>query len=141
MLLFKLTGFFMIIFATSAIGALKSNSLNQRCKKLSSLYKGIEQLKQRIRLHGGEAEFLLKQSFEEYPINSSNLTDEDIEIVEEFLKGIGMSDTEAEAERCEIYKNLIKQKSLEAQNKYSQLGKLYRNIGIMSGIFICIFLL
>ncbi len=140
-LLFKIFGFFLIIFTTSALGFLKSNQLNLRFKKLQDIQKGICTLKERIRMGGGEIERLLRLSFTEYPINYTHLEKGDIEILEEFFKTAGMSDTKAEYERCELYINLLKSKSEEANKNYRETGRLYRNIGFLSGIFICIFLL
>ena len=131
-LLFKLTGFVLIIFTTCSIGFLKSAELGSRHKKLQSIQKSIIELKERIRMGGGEIDRLLRLSFPEYPINYNHLEKEDIEI---------LSDTKTEYERCELYINLLKNKTEEANSKYRETARLYKNIGLLSGIFICIFLL
>lgn len=140
-LLFKITGFLMIIFTTSAIGFLKSNELNLRYKKLCRIQKSICDLKERIRLHAGEIDRLINLSFGEYPINYQYLEKDEREILEEFFLGLGMSDTDAEYKRCELYIDLLKGKTNESRQKYLELNRLYKSIGVFSGIFICIFLL
>lgn len=140
-LLFKVIGFIFIIFATSAIGFLKANSLNLRCKKLSKIYSCIADLKERIRLHQGEITILLNQSFGQFPLNYTHLLPDDIILLEDFFKNIGMSDTKTEYERCELYMSLLSHKTDEAKKEYSELNKLYKSMGFLSGLFICIFLL
>ncbi len=140
-LLFKISGFILIIFTTFSIGFLKSNGLGSRYKKLESIQKGISELKERIRLGSGEIDRLLTSSFREYPINYSYLEKGDIEILNDFFSNVGLSDTKAEYERCEIYINLLKNKIEEANTKYRETARLYKSIGLLSGIFICIFLL
>lgn len=140
-LLFKVTGFLLIIFTTSAIGFIKSEELNLRYKKLCSVEQGIHSLKERIRLQGGEIDRLIHLSFQDYPINYSYLEKDDCEIIKDFFKNIGMSDTEAEYKRCELYINMIKGKADEALKKHRELSRLYKSMGVMSGIFICIFLI
>lgn len=141
MLLFKILGFLMIIFTTAAIGFSKSAELFWRHKKLCSIRKGITVLKERIRLCAGETDRLIEQSFETFPLDYSYLEKEDTEIVDEFFKTLGMSDTTAECERCELYITLLEERIKEAEKRYREQGKLYRSIGIMSGIFVCIFFL
>lgn len=140
-LLFKISGFILIIFTTFSIGFLKSSGLGSRYKKLESIQKGISELKERIRMGSGEIDRLLTSSFHEYPINYSYLEKGDIEILNDFFSNVGLSDTKTEYERCEIYINLLKNKIEEANAKYRETARLYKSIGLLSGIFICIFLL
>ncbi len=141
MLLFKILGFLVTITATYSFGFLKSNELKLRWKKLQHIIKGLSALKEKIRTNMGEIESLLTSSFNEYPINYRHLENSDIELLEEFFSGIGMSDTKTEYERCELYINLLSAKAEEAGQNHKELGKLYRNIGLFSGVFICIILL
>lgn len=140
-LLIKIAGFVLIILATSAIGFSKANQLNLRHKKLCNLIKEISVLKEYIRLHGGEAETLFKKCFSEYPVNCSFLNKGDIEITEDFFENIGLCDTKTEYERCELYIDLLKLRANDAKASYDQLNRLYKSIGVLSGILICIFFL
>ena len=138
-LLFKITGFILVISTSAFIGFLKSGELFLRYKKLNKIQKNIADLKQRIRLHGGEINNLILLSFEEFPLDYLHLQKCDIEILNDFFANIGMGDTKSEYERCELYINLLKAKADEAKSKYQELGRLYKTIGLFSGIFICIF--
>lgn len=140
-LLFKISGFCLIIFTTTAIGFFKANSLNLRHKKLCSIHNGIANLKEHIRLHSGELDRLLKISFESYPISYIGLQKEECVLIDDFFQNIGMSDTTAEYERCELYMSLIKSKADEVKNQYKELNRLYKSLGFLSGLFICIFFL
>lgn len=140
-LLFKILGFILIIATTFSIGFLKSSELGIRYKKLQSIQKGIGELKERIRMGGGEIDRLLASSFHQYPIDYCSLEKDDIEILNDFFSNVGLSDTKSEYERCEVYINLLKDKIEEANAKYRETARLYKSIGLLGGIFICIFLL
>ena len=140
-LLFKICGFSLIVLATTMIGFKKSGELKLRYKKLCNIQKGLNNLKERIRLQNGEIDRLIKLSFGEYPINSDYLENDEYDMVEEFFKNIGMSDSDSEYKRCELYISLIKTKADEALTKQNELSKLYKSMGVMGGLFICILLL
>lgn len=137
--LFKLSGFGLILFTTSILGFLKSESLNLRLKKLVSLKTAITDLKQRIRLTDTEIDKLISVSFKNVKDIYANLEKSDAEIVENFFNDIGMSDTEAEINRCELYISLLDNRITDAEKKYRELSKLYKSIGFWGGAFICIF--
>lgn len=139
--LFKLSGFTLIIITTYIAGYLKSNSLNLRRKKLIAIKSAINDLKQRIRLSHTEIDKLISVSFKDILDIYSNLEKRDIEIIKDFFNDIGMSDSKAEYERCELYISLINTQIAEAEKNYTELSKLYKSIGFLSGIFICIFFL
>ena len=137
-LLFKLTGLIFIITACASVGFLKANNLKIRADKLLSLHKGVTRLKELIRLGGGEIEQLIAQSFEEYPIDYGHLEMADCEITEGLIREIGMLDSNSAYTRCEICLTMLQERQTEAEKKYRELGKLYKSIGALSGIFICI---
>jgi hypothetical protein len=139
--LFKLSGFTLIILTTYIAGYLKSNSLNLRRKKLIAIKSAINDLKQRIRLSHTEIDKLISVSFKDILDIYSNLEKRDIEIIKDFFNDIGMSDSKAEYERCEVYISLLNTQIAEAEKNYTDLSKLYKSIGFLSGIFICIFFL
>ena len=139
--LFKLSGFALIIIATYITGSLKSNSLNLRRKKLIAIKNAINNLKQRIRLSNTEIDKLIAVSFESIPDIYKDLETRDCEIIADFFKDLGMSDSKAEYERCEVYIQLLTTQITEAEKNYTELSRLYKSIGFLSGIFICIFFL
>jgi stage III sporulation protein AB len=120
---------------------MKSNALNMRKKKLINIKNAITDLKQRIRLSHDEIDKLIAVSFKNISDIYSNLEKNDHEIIKNFFKDIGMSDTKAELERCELCISLLNTQIAEAEKNCVELGKLYKNIGLLSGIFICILFL
>ena len=88
-----------------------------------------------------EIDKLIEVSFKNVSDIYSNLDKSDCEIVKNFFKDIGMSDAKSEYERCELYISLLNTQIAEAEKNYTELGKLYKNIGFLSGVFICILLL
>lgn len=139
-LLFKLSGFILVILTTTAIGFLKSNTLNIRYKKLCNLKGAICDLKQRIRMGCGEIDKLVSISFKD-STDYYGLEKNDIKLIETFFEEIGMMDTESECERCDIYISLLDTQIISAQKNCHELGKLYKSVGFMSGLFFCIFFL
>lgn len=140
-LLFKTIGFALIIFTTSAIGFSKAQSLSLRHKKLCKLISEISLLKEHLRLHGGEKETLFKKCFSEYPVSHAALNKDDIQTLDDFFNNMGSSDTKTECERCELCLNILKTQADEARDKERELARLYKNIGVLSGVLICIFFL
>ena len=137
--LFKLSGFGLILLTSCISWFLKSESLNLRLKKLVSLKTAITDLKQRIRLTDTEIDKLISVSFKNVKNIYANLEKSDAEIVENFFNDIGMSDTEAEVNRCDLYISLLDDRITDAEKKYRELSKLYKSIGFWGGAFVCIF--
>ena len=148
--LFKVLGLLMIFCASTLAGFLKSMHLRKRYKTLCEIYRSMSDLKERIRLGSGEIGRLIRLSFDGgtvdysvgvFKINSPWLESGDITLLNDFLKDIGMSDAESECERTELYMNMLNKKCSEAEKKCGELCKLYSTLGILCGIFICIFFL
>ena len=74
-------------------------------------------------------------------INQSYLTAEDITLLREFFSDSGMGDIDSEYERTLAYAQLIKLQYDTARDDCSKLCRLYKSLGALFGIFICIFLL
>ena len=99
---------------------------------------------------GGEIERLVYLCFEEDTasilegkaiINTMYLEKADVEILEEFFRDLGMSDSDSEYERTGLYMSIILKISDEAEKKCGELCRLYSSLGILCGLFICIFFL
>lgn len=139
------------VFSVSALGGfLKSAMLKKRYKKLCGIYRSMSELKERVRMGAGEIERLVALSFDKGAVfiengkpetDPSYLEREDKELLEEFLCNLGMSDSESECERIGVYMALIEKKCEEAEKRCGELCRLYNALGILCGIFICIFLL
>ena len=150
MWLFKVSGMFLIFAVRTASGFLKSSALKKRAEKLLSFSRSAAELGERIRSGGGEIKELLTVCFSEgllkfggdgYSVDDSFLKQEDTALIEEFFGVLGMSDAYAEYERTLAYSELIKARQELADAEYRQQSRLYRSLGFLSGIFICIFFL
>lgn len=110
----------------------------------------MSDLRERIRMGAGEIERLVNVSFEDgavfvadgkTQIDGRYLEKEDAALLEEFFRDLGMSDSEAEYERTGLYMSLIEKRCGAAEKRCGELCRLYSTLGILCGIFICIFLL
>ncbi len=149
MLLFKALGLVTLFFACSAQGFLKAQSLKKRAEKLALAEKGLSQTAEFIRGEGCEKERLVSRCFTEemviigsqgVVVNGAFFEGEDILLMEEFFSGFGMGDVEGEYNRTRLYTQLIKKQKEQAQENAQRLCRLYRSLGVLSGIFLCIFL-
>lgn len=74
-------------------------------------------------------------------INTMYLEKAETDILEDFFRDLGMSDSESEYERIGLYMALTEKKCDEAEKKCSEMCRLYSSLGVLCGIFICIFFL
>lgn len=141
MLPFKIIGFILIVLTTTLFGFFKANALVVRYKKLCIIKSAIIDLKQRIRLSHLEIEKLIALSFKNIPDYKNGLNKSDIEILDSFFKNLGISDTKAECEKCELCIYNLETQISAAEKDNIELNRLYKSVGFFSGIFICIFFL
>lgn len=150
MLTLKILGLLTIFSVSSILGFLKSSVLYNRSQKLLDFLKGMDFLAERIKMNSGEISELLKISFKEglltktdneISVNSDYLKKEDISPINEFLNNLGMGDIKSEYERIKAYKTIIKLQYETARNDCLNLCKLYKTLGVLTGVFLCIFFL
>ena len=150
MLILKVLGLLTIFTVSCVLGFLKSSALNKRAGKLLDFLKGMDFLGERIKMGASEITELLKISFKEelityeesgFFVNNDYLKTEDIEPINEFLAKLGMGDTNSEYERIKAYKAIIELQHKAAESDCLNLCKLYKTLGVLTGVFICIFLL
>ncbi len=139
-LIFKFIGLLLIIVVSAAIGFAKSGELYQRCKKLEIFKKCILEFKERLRLSYGELDRIKDKCFKT-PIDYSGLYNSDSEIIESMFREIALLDREGAYNRCLLAIELLEKQQAEAESQYKDLGKLYKSIGVLGGIFICIIFL
>ena len=148
--LFKLAGLITVFSACSLAGFFKSFALKKRHKKLLGLYRSMSDLRERIRMGAGEIERLVALSFSEDTVSLQNgkalintmyLEKAETAVLEEFFSDLGMTDSESEYERIGLYMALTEKKCGEAEKKCGELCRLYSTLGVLCGIFICIFFL
>lgn len=146
--LFKAVGLCLVFSASASAGFLKAYKLTVRVKRLDFFYRGISDIRERIRVGTGETERLLNICFGNavtfggsVGINAAGLEKEDAEIITEFFENIGMSNSEAEYERAGVYMELVRNQREKAEKRRAELSRLYRSLGISVGAFLCIFFL
>mgnify|MGYP002523828656 FL=1 len=148
-ILIKITGLALVLAVSTAIGFLRAAALKTREKRLFGLYLCMCDLKERIRLENDELRDVLKKSFNGqvsetdggFKISVNGILPEDEKLINEYFSSAGMSDPDAEYERAQLYASLVKKQHSAAAANSAQLCKLYKTIGFMAGIFICIFLI
>lgn len=150
MWLFKTLGLLIIFSVCSGIGILKSENLRKQSCDLTEFIKSFSQLSELVRIGNYEIDELSSICFNkslgffekhEFIINCSSLTETQNKIIKEFFEGFGFSDAKGEYNRAELYINMLKSEQKQSLSKYSAVGSLYRSVGFMSGLIICIFLL
>ena len=147
--LFKLFGSLMVIAASCAAGYMKSYELRQRGRRLTELCRGLSSLKERMRMGCGEIERLVTESFENgiikanggFTVDGRWLDKKDVSLIHEYLTDIGMTDSDSEYNRSELYIKLLSKNRDEAEEKCAELCRVYNAAGLLGGIFICIFFL
>ena len=146
--LFKTLGLITILSTCSLAGFFKSFALKKRHKKLLGVYRSMSGLRERIRMGTGDIEHLVHLSFDSNTvgidsgkavINTMYFEKSDTVVLEDFFRDLGMSDSESEYERIGLYMTLTYKKCDDAEKQCSKLCRLYSSLGILCGLFICIF--
>ncbi len=150
MLALKALGLLTVFSVCTSAGFIKSATISRRAKKLSDFYRSICSLAERIRVGSEEILRLIEICFDKslcgisenkIIIDESYLSPDDIKLLYELFEGIGMGDSVSEYNRISSYGRLIKIQCERAGSDTAQLCKLYKSLGALGGIFICIFLL
>lgn len=148
--LFKFTGLLLIFCTFSASGFIKAAALNKRTEKLAEISRSLNKLAGYIKAEKGELGKLIALCFNfdilhtensDYKLETAYLEKEDIEILNEFLKNLGIQDSESEYNRTVMYSELLAKQHSAAEKKSLSLCRLYRISGVLCGLFICIFLI
>ena len=97
----------------------------------------------------GEIERIVTESFENglikadggFTVDGRWLDKKDVSLIHEYLTDIGMTDSDSEYNRTELYIKLLSKNRDEAEEKCAELCRVYNAAGLLGGIFICIFFL
>ncbi len=68
------------------------------------------------------------------------LRQEETKTIEEFFEGLGMGELSAQVKRCEGYAAVFSECYREAKQEYTEKSKLYKMLGLFSGLSIAIIL-
>ena len=138
-MLFKIAGLITILLTCTAIGFLKSLALKGRFESLLYIKNSLLKLKEKLRLHSGDKSKLLNDCFTVPPQTIPHLDNDDKALLNDFLHGLGKGDTTQEIERCVAFLNLFETKTNDAKADFNNRQKLYKTLGFLGGIFLCIF--
>lgn len=142
--MFKWIGIIIVVLSSALFGFYKAATLRFRAKRLLSICLFIEELGVRIRM-GEEMKSIISAIgrsagfyAEGYEISflTDNLTKTDIKLAEDFIKGLGMGDVEAELKRCKTYTELFSREFRDAEKQMKEKGDLYGKLGVFGGIVI-----
>lgn len=135
----KITGLIFILITCTAAGFSKALLIKCQHENLIALKSGILKLKEKIRLHSGNKSNLINECFPAAKLEG--LTPNDKQLFNEFIESLGTGDTLQEIERCGAYAALFESRIKDTKSEADEQQKLYKTLGFLSGLFICIFLL
>ena len=138
-MLFKVLGLLSLVVSGTALGFYKSYLLFQRQKQLLEICNGLERLALLITSSVKDLDLLFKESFKGEKIDTFGLLNRDKEILENLISSIGISNRKSEYDNVILCKNLLEKQFLEAKEEHNSLSKLYRSLGFLGGLFLCIF--
>ena len=161
-MLVKLIGALVIFSACTYLGMRRSNELKGRCNALKNISAALLQLETEISFSAND----LKRAFlniekntrtrglfkdaaeriEKYGIkkawtyavlnNPMPLTEADRELVLMLCAKLGMTDSKNQLKHTAYIRELVNAQQSAAENEYARLGKMYRNGGLLAGLFI-----
>ena len=145
----KFLGLFVIFSVCALFGLFKATTLKERAARLGFYQKSATLLAERVRADSRELSLILPICFEdsvklscgEITFDTAHLKKEDIALLNEFFGALGRLDRQAEYERISLFCGLLETARLSAEREYALSGKLYRTLGALLGIGLCIFLI
>ena len=145
----KALGLLFILLTCTFAGFLKAHSVSKAHENLRRVTTATRELAARIRL-GGEIGELISLTFGEGIVdytskginfNRKALKESELKILEELFSDIGMRDSAAEYDRTLSFAELLDKRYSEQSGDCKELCRLYKSVGLLSGIFLCIFFL
>ncbi len=152
MLLMKILGAILLCLTGTAIGTNALSRLKKRTDALEWYYKAAAQIGSRIggtaaelydiinTIYGKEHYLRLAKPFK-IEFNNESLNREDLRTLSEFFGQLGSGGIEAEIKRCEMYSNILKDRYKKALEEYTQKSKLYKMLGLFSGLTVAIIIM
>lgn len=163
--MYKLAGAVMIIAAGGLIGVQKSAVLKYRCDNLQKLISALTLLENEISYGKTDIMNALYSigKIQDFPLfanaaenmrtlaasdaflkaaSDKNLyySESDLEILRPLAENLGMTGSTSQIKTLSHTVKLLESVLAEAREKYEQNGRLYKNIGLLGGIFTAILL-
>lgn len=73
--------------------------------------------------------------------HSMGLSKEDIRLLTDFGQGLGTTDVEGQLAHCELYKTMFSSRLKQAREEKEKKVKLYRMLGLFSGVAVSLLIL
>lgn len=137
----KFLGLLSLVISATAMGFYKSYLLGLRKRKLLDICNGLDKLARLIVSSVKDLDILLKECFKGGEIDTFGLLNSDKEILENLIFTIGISNRKREYDNVILCKKLLEKQYADAKEEYESLSKLYRSLGFLGGVFVCIFLI
>ena len=138
---FKILGLLSLVFSGTALGFYKSYLLGLRQKRLLEICNGLDKLALLITSSVKDLDVLLRESFKGGNMDTFGLLNSDKEILDNLISTLGISNRKREYDNVILCKKLLEKQFYEAKEDYNSLSKLYRSLGFLGGLFLCIFLI
>ena len=147
---FKTFGAVFITLSCWGYSAFKSFALKEKRDKMRNFLLGLESFQNSIRISSEETIPLFKKCFEDYKLFDINekimpfkdsFFDKDMDIINEFLSGIGNSDREGECERIKAYKEILNGRYKIICEEYKNKSKVWQTVGLSLGITVALILI
>lgn len=91
-------------------------------------------------LYGKEEHLTLLRPFK-IEIRNDFLNKDDLLTLNEFFRSLGSLDSESEIKRCQMYGKIIENRYKAAQKDYQEKNRLYKMLGLFSGLSIAIIIM
>lgn len=165
----KITGCILILLAGAAAGYVQSRKLSMRVSFLEQCVRLVSALETEIRYNAGSIGELIKKHIQDSPYHSFlknclqnlqrgspfekawsgcveaipreyGLLEEDRAALDEFGKGLGVSDTDGQVNHCKLYLGVLRDRLKDAKTEKEKKGKLYFMLGTSLGAGIVLLL-
>ena len=145
----KTIGFILIVITGISAGLNSSGKLKKRTRALEWYFLAINSIADKIGGTGaelydiinticGSADYLVLKKPFEVVLKNTYLNSADRQAAEEFFAELGMGDSESQIKRCKIYANIFEQRLKAAKKEYEEKSKLYKMLGLFSGLSVAI---
>lgn len=152
MFLIKLIGATILSLTGMFMGINSVNKLKKRADSLDWFYKSLLEIATRISVSAAELSDIIISlyGYENYlkiykpfklEITTPYLKSGDKEILVEFFSSLGLGDIHSETKRCELYSKIIEERYKSAKSEYLQKSKLYKMLGLFSGLSLAIIIM
>ncbi len=152
MLIIKIFGLIILSLTGLMVGSKQVARLKKRSDALYWFSSNILLIGEHIRgtaeevydivntLCGKENYITLEHPFK-VKIKDSFLDAYDLDALYEFFGELGRLDSEAEIKRCELYSSIISDRYKRAHKEYLDKNKLYKMLGLFSGLSVAIIIM